>query len=471
MKDRVASVDIGSTFTKGAVFAFDGGVLKVLRQAVFPTTRGDLGEGFFSVLGGLTEGGPENAAGAGFPVRFSSSAKGGLRIAAVGIVPDLTLQVARLAAWSAGGRIVGDSAYRLSPETMDRILAGDPDIILLSGGTEGGNEKFVLSNAEVVAASAFSGTVLYAGNSAVRRQVLEILRDKRTAVAGNVMPEIGKMATDSARQAIQKIFLDSIVHGRGLDRVRDFCGSDPKPTPLAVFELVSRIGELRPDWGDFCVVDPGGATTDFYSCGEAFRGAEGVLLKGIREPRVKRTVEGDLGLRISAESLLAGAGDALRSEAEARGISFDEMKEYAAQAAARTDMRPADGRELLMDTLLCEAAAACAALRHAGNLEAVYYPAGKVFLQQGKDLRPCSRLIGTGGFLSRHDLGAGLRRAFRRVRGEVREEKIPLLPGDFRFYRDGLHLFPLLGNLADDFPEEAVACALSHLTEETRTTE
>lgn len=471
MKELIAAVDIGSTFTKGALFARRDGRLQVLGRAVFPTTREDLAVGFFQVLDELASAGPPGTERGSFPVRFSSSAKGGLRIAAVGLVPDLTLQVARLAAWSAGGKIVGDSSYRLTTERMEGLLAGDPDILLFVGGTEGGHERYILGNAEIVAASDFTGTVVYGGNSAVRPRVREILRDKKILEAENVMPEIGVMSTDSAREAIQGIFLDTIVQGRGLARVRDFCGADPRPTPLAVFELVSLIGRERPQWGDFCVLDPGGATTDFYSSGEAFREGEGVLLKGIQEPRVKRSVEGDLGLRMGASSLVEEAEEYLREEGELRGISYQALRDYAADLAERRGgAQPGSPRELEMDHLLCEAAAATAVLRHAGSLEGVYYPTGRVFIQQGKDLRSCRKLIGTGGFLSRHDLGPGLRRAFGRIGSRIQGEKIPLVPGDFRFYRDSLHLFPLLGSLAEDFPREAAACAIFHLSaEEART--
>lgn len=467
MNGRIAAVDIGSTYTKGALFEVEPGALRCLLRASCPTTREDLGRGFFRVLADLLDGeaGPETPP-RDVPVRFSSSAKGGLRIAAVGLVPDLTLQVARLAAWSAGGRIVGDSAYRLTAGVLTGILETDPDIILLTGGTDGGNEKIVVSNARMIAESPFEGTVLYAGNAAVRDEVGEILRKKKYAAAENVMPQIGVISIEPAREQIRRVFLDTIVHGRGLDRLRDFCGADPRPTPLAVYDLVSKIGELRPDWRDFCVIDPGGATTDFYSNSEAFRGADGVLLKGLREPRVKRTVEGDLGLRISAESLVEGARDYLRDVCGEREVPFGALEEYAAKVKSRPEHTAAGGEELLFDGLLCEAAASLAALRHSGSIEASYFPAGKVYLQQGKDLRSCARLVGTGGFLSRFDCGEILRRAFRRAGRSTGEEKIPLVPENFRYYRDSRYLFPLLGSLAGEFPEEAVTCALENLEAE-----
>ena len=307
---RVLSVDIGSTYTKGALFEFEGPGLKVLKRASRPTTQDDLARGFGLVaaeLLGVPWKGSLGDLDRGVPIRFSSSAKGGLRVGAIGLVPDLTLQVARLAAWSAGARIVGTSSYRLTEEILAGLLRSDPDIILLSGGTDGGNEKYVLANAALLAASSFAGTVIYAGNRATAGDAARLLSGKTFVLAENVLPEIGTLKIEPAREAIRKIFLDTIIRGKGLEVVRLFCGADPKPTPLGVFDLVKAIGERAPDWKDFCVIDLGGATTDFYSAGEAYRAEDGVVLRGLKEPYLKRTVEGDLGLRVSAEALFLTA--------------------------------------------------------------------------------------------------------------------------------------------------------------------
>ena len=232
--DRVVSIDIGSTYTKGAIFDIEGRRLRVLRRASRPTTQDDLARGFGLVAAGLLGvpwEGSLDCLDCGVPIRFSSSAKGGLRVAAVGLVPDLTLQVARLAAWSAGARIVGTSSYRLTQETLGVLLKDEPDIVLLTGGTDGGNEKFVLANAALLASSCFAGTVIYAGNRTAESEVARLLSAKTLISADNVLPEIGTLRIEPAREAIRKIFLDTIIRGKGLDSVRRFCGADPKPTP------------------------------------------------------------------------------------------------------------------------------------------------------------------------------------------------------------------------------------------------
>jgi uncharacterized protein (TIGR01319 family) len=482
MKKRIASIDIGSTITKGALFEISSSV-RVLSRGSCPTTPENLALGFDRVLKDLLEGHAGKA-----EIRFSSSAKGGLRIAAVGLVPDLTLQVARLAAWSAGGRVVADSAYKLSAEKLREILSRNPDIILLSGGTDGGNEAVVLGNARRIAASDFSGTVLYAGNAEVRSEVEEIFAGKELKTAENLMPVVGSICTEEAGRAIQRIFLETIVEGRGLSEVAAFCKGKPKPTPLAVFDLVSCIGERMPDWKEFCLIDLGGATTDFYSHAEAFPGESGVFLRGLHEPLVKRSVEGDLGLRVSAEALFVTAREFLLHEAARRNLDFFELEAYVRRIDENHKLFPSDPTEAAYDSLLALAACTASAARHAGRLEESYTPMGRVYLQTGKDLRRIGRLIGTGGYLSRIRFGSSLKHGFAGPAAEIaargagaseagareagaaegsgRAGGIRLLPAEFRYFRDTNYLFPLLGNISDEFPAEAAEAAVRNLEEE-----
>ncbi len=465
--ERVIGVDIGSTYTKGALFEFEGRSLRAVRRASHPTTQDDLSRGFGLVaaeLLGVCWDGRLDALDRGVPIRFSSSAKGGLRVAALGIVPDLTLQAARLASWSAGSRIVGTSSYRLTRETLEELLLGRPDIILLTGGTDGGNERFVLGNAGLIAESSFEGTVIYAGNSAAAGDVARILARKTFVAAENILPEIGTMRIEPAREAIRRIFLDTIIRGKGLDAVRKFCGADPKPTPLGVFDLVRAIGELYPEWKDFCVIDLGGATTDFYSSGEAFRAEDGVVLRGLKEPAVKRTVEGDLGLRVSAESLFLTARAWLEKETPREGPDFAALESWVDRIRRDPELLPGNAVEEACDALLAAACSYFSAFRHAGFFQESWTPVGKIFLQSGKDLRHYGRIVGTGGYLSRTVIPASFFRAFGEAAPSA-DGRIPLLPRKFRYFRDSSYLFPLLGNLVEDWPDETAACALAGLEE------
>jgi uncharacterized protein (TIGR01319 family) len=452
----VVSIDIGSTYTKGGLFHVDDGGLRPGRQASFPTTPDDLSRGFAAVRGVLLR--EKEAAGA--PVYFSSSARGGLKIAAIGLTPDLTLSIARMAACSAGGKIVQAFSYRLTEEEAAELEALAPDIVLFTGGTDGGSEKTNLHNARVLAASRLSAVILYAGNRKIRSEVLASLAGKEAVAAENIMPEVGTVNIEPARDVIRRIFLEKIVDGKGLSAVVREAGTPPKPTPLAVFDLVQAIPAACPGWDDFAVVDLGGATTDFYSHTESFRGGDAILLRGVREPLLKRTVEGDLGLRVSVEALWASERTYLEERLRAEGCDAAAFSEYVRLAALKTDSRPTTAAEETYDALLASACVRAAARRHAGTLNRIFTPQGACHVQKGKDLTRVGRLIGSGGYLSRLSDGRVLAQACADAADA--DERI-LLPENPVLYADAGYLFPLLGNLVAAFPEAAPRAAVAQL--------
>ncbi len=519
---KAASIDIGSTWTKAALFALDGPRSSVLALCAVPTTQDDLARGFRTVLAevlDLAAAGPVDLSGVAHDVRvfFSSSAKGGLAIAAIGLVPDLTLQLARLAAMSAGGKVVRSYSFSLTAEDVAELEAARPDMILFSGGTDGGNTAYIYENAARLAASKIEAPIIFAGNRAAAGRVAEILKGKDLTVTANLMPEIGRMNLEPAREKIRDLFLERIVAGRGLAGiVRDF-GCQPKPTPLAVYELVEALPRVRPEWDDLAVIDMGGATTDFYSNTESYLETDTVVLKGLREPKVKRTVEGDLGLRVSARTLFDSGREFILEELAREDLTESDMVEFVAKVSAdteylpgalspadrvyarsgspeprrssltgraiddevassperspapRNDMRDDDEREvarevereIALDRILARACVFYAASRHIGGWREAYTPQGKVFVQTGKDLRRVEAVVGSGGYLSRLSSDAVLRRPLARLVGWGEERK--LVPEAPIFYADADYLFPLAGNLAADFPEEAAALAVSSL--------
>nr|HRU05078.1 glutamate mutase L [Candidatus Brocadiia bacterium] len=133
--------DIGSTFTK--LCLVDACAVEIRGQAMAPTTiQTDVNTGFDEALARLPLP-PANVE----ATLVCSSAAGGLRIAAVGLVPQLTLEAARMAALGAGGKVVRAFAYDLSPGDVSDLLELKPDIVLLSGGTDGGNTRYIIANA------------------------------------------------------------------------------------------------------------------------------------------------------------------------------------------------------------------------------------------------------------------------------------------------------------------------------------
>jgi uncharacterized protein (TIGR01319 family) len=454
---RVLSIDIGSTWTKGALVDLGGPSPRILAREAVPTTQEDLAEGFERVRRALAR---HTAAAAGprAPVRFSSSAKGGLAIAAVGLVPDLTLSVARLAAASAGGKVTASFSYRLASDHVAALERTRPDIVLLCGGTDGGDEGYVLHNARALAASGVDCPILYAGNASVRDEVRRILDAKDLAVADNVMPEVGRLDIEPARSKIRELFLERIVEGRGLARLRADTGCEPKPTPLAVYELVEAIARGIPGWDELCLVDMGGATTDVYSSTESFAAGEGRVLRGIREPRLTRTVEGDLGLRVSAANA-AESGRALIDEL--LGVPHPGFDVWIARVSGTPELVAHAPEERAFDDALALSCLALSLARHAGTEEEAWTPQGKVLVQRGKDLGGVRRLVASGGFLARIGTADLVHRALAEAaRPDARTGARPLLPLHPSVLADRQYLVPIAANLAADFPREAARLAV-----------
>lgn len=458
----LVSIDIGSTWTKGATFSLTASGLELLERVSVPTTQNNLVVGFHETLARLLHQDSHTSLEElkdRAEVFFSSSAKGGLRIAAIGLVPDLTLQLAKLAAMSAGGKVIKSFSFSLTSSDVKELEQLSPDIILFSGGTDGGNSKYVLENARKLESSRLSCPIVYAGNRAVAEEAINIMKSREVIVTENLMPEIGQVNIEPAREKIREIFLKRIVVGRGLAEIVELFGAQPKPTPLAVFELISAIPEFYPEWSDLAAIDIGGATTDFYSNTESYLETDTVVLKGIREPKVKRTVEGDLGMRVSARSLFETGQDYLQDRLREEGLEFKDMEEFVGRISDKIDYLPVGDKEKIFDRLLAEACVYYAALRHIGGWKEVYTPQGKVYMQTGKDLRRVKAIIGSGGFLSEERTAAVMAIPLKKLRNYG--EEIKLLPEKPDFYRDRYYLFSLLGNLIEKYPREASTLAVA----------
>jgi uncharacterized protein (TIGR01319 family) len=188
-----------------------------------------------------------------------------------------------------------------------------------------------------------------------------------------------------------------------------------------------------------------------------------VVLKGIREPRLKRSVEGDLGLRVSIKFLREAAAEYIEAATHRAQIAMDEMDEYVARCAAKPDYVANTLKEQRLDAILFEACAYHAALRHAGSWQPTFTPAGKIYVQKGKDLRQIKRIVGTGGYIAHHNCAEAVSNVFRNLLRPA--EKIVLAPTLFQWMEDKSGLFPLLGNLAQKYPEVATKLAIGSLTE------
>jgi uncharacterized protein (TIGR01319 family) len=326
-----------------------------------------------------------------------SSAGGGLRVAVVGLETRLTLEAARRTAATAGARIVAAYAGRLNSETGRHLVESSPDVILLTGGTNGGEQKAVVANAATVDELVPHVPVVYAGNESARDAVLGALRAPRlVSVARNVLPEIGLLDVADAQAKIREIFIDNVIgHGRLASSSR-VTGSIRMPTPAAVLEAtraLSFLGKRSTRLRRPVVVDVGGATTDVHS---AFPHDENERRFGrgsVPNELVMRTVEGDLGLRENALSLV----EEVQVTSCVKEEEVVHLRAGAELRMANKDYVPRSPDERKLDERLAVLASATALTRHAGYLQVALSDAGAALRKTGRDLREASCLIGTGG--------------------------------------------------------------------------
>ncbi len=392
-------IDFGSTYTK--LRAVDMDAAAIIGSGQGPSTvDSDVTVGLHAALADL------EAQMGGLPAfthrLASSSAAGGLAMVTVGLVPELTAEAARQAALGAGARLVGAFSYELTVGDMAAIAGLCPDLILLAGGTDGGNRTVIETNGARLAESTLVCPVIVAGNRQAADGVSRALGavGMPVTVTENVMPDFGVLNIEPARAAIRWVFIDRIVHAKGIDRAAKMFDQVLMPTPAAAMEgarLLADGVEGQDGLGPLMVIDIGGATTDVHSIA-AGAPAAGVVFKGLPEPYAKRTVEGDLGMRHNVRAIVEAAGaEALAADA---GLTAGRVAELIDAVADDVGRLPAGDDERALDRALARAAVGIAVRRHSGTTETVYATTGPVTVQRGKDLGDVGVVIGTGGPLA-----------------------------------------------------------------------
>jgi uncharacterized protein (TIGR01319 family) len=395
-----------------------------------------------------------------------SSAAGGLKMVAIGLVPELTAEAAKKAALGAGARVIKTYAYELNSRELEEIKNTALDIILLAGGTDGGNKECIIHNAKMLAEFKVKVPVVVAGNKAATDEIENILKEAEIDcyITENVMPFINKLNVEPSREEIRKVFMNKIVEAKGMKKAEEFIKGILMPTPAAVLkasEILATGTDEEEGLGDLIVVDIGGATTDIHSIAKGEPTKPSIMIKGLEEPYAKRTVEGDLGMRYSAIALLEASGTR-----KIRNYLHDSLKQIdvKAQCQFRHDnikMVPQSEEEIRFDEAMAKAATELAMTRHCGVLECVYTPMGTMFNQSGKDLTETPYVIGTGGVII-HSLNP---KDILKAGNFNEEDPIHLKPIAPKFLVDKTYILSSMGLLAQEYPNTAIRIMKKYLVE------
>ena len=271
----------------------------------------------------------------------TSSAGGGLQMMVAGVVQSMTGESAQRCALGAGAIVMDVLAAndgRLPHQKIERIRHLRPDMVLLSGGTDGGTISHVVELAEFVAAadpkprfgSGFRLPVIYAGNIDAQPQISEALDAKMAlTLSENLRPVLERENLGPARTVIHDLFLEHVMaQAPGYGKLISWAGAPIMPTPAAVGQIMQTIARQRQI--DVLGVDIGGATTDVFSV---------FTVSGEDEPVFNRTVSANLGMSYSISNVLAEAG-------------FDNITRWIPFAVDETDLRDRIKNKMIRPTTI-----------------------------------------------------------------------------------------------------------------------
>mgnify|MGYP001445107668 FL=1 len=466
MRNRIIAADVGSTTTKAVLFERGKEGWRVLGKAVAPTTVEapdlDVMIGLRNALAKLErrtgrrllDGSrlilPSHHEDGTDVFVATSSAGGGLQMLVTGLVKTMTAESAHRAALGAGA-IVSDilslDDNRVLMERIDIIRKVRPDMILVTGGTDGGNISDVAAMAEYIAMANpearfgkdFKIPVIYAGNLDARGYVEEAIGDALDlSVTDNIRPSLEPEVLGPAREEIHRLFLEHVMmRAPGYKTLASWTGGKIKPTPVAVGDVLTRLAKAR--GLDVLGVDVGGATTDVFS-----------VISG----QFFRTVSANLGMSYSLANVLAEA----KVESVLRWIPWEtdenSVRNWGFNKMIRPTTLPQTMRDLVFEQAVAREALRLSLDHHCSLIRGLKgiqqkREVGDVFNQLGTgatlvDLMKTGLIIGSGGVLSY---------APRRAQAALMMMDALQPLGITELAVDSQFLLPHLGVLMDSEPE------------------
>jgi uncharacterized protein (TIGR01319 family) len=437
VEEPTADVTIGAVNAFTEVQELSGRAIVTEGESPFVVTEGDRSQGIDLYLS-------------------TSSAGGGLQMLVAGVVRNITTESAERAALGAGAIVmesVSADDGREDYERIEKIRHIKPDIVLVTGGVDGGATSHVVEMAEILVAASprprFGDTlklpVIYAGNAEAAEEVSQILSKKaQVVVVPNVRPTLEQENLGPAREAIHEFFLSHVMsHSPGYGKLMSWSPVAIMPTPAAVGDIVQMYAKQTGQ--NVLCVDIGGATTDVFS----------VFVDRAGTHAFNRTVSANLGMSYSVANVLVEAG----VSNIARWLPFDlgetELRDRLRNKMIRPTSIPQTVHDLWLEQAVCREALRLSLDHHrslAIGLEGKREKGiADVFKQSSEryelvDLMRLDVAIGSGGVLSHAP--SRMQAALMLVEGFG-------LQGITQLAVDSIFMMPHLGVLASVHPQAA----------------
>ncbi|MEW6522344.1 MAG: glutamate mutase L [Bacillota bacterium] len=471
--ESILATDCGSTTTKAILIEKVSGEYRLIVRGEAPTTveapfedvtagaRNAIreveeltGKRMLSESGVIT---PRQPDGSGVDIFMStSSAGGGLQMMVAGVVKTMTVESAQRAALGAGAIVMDAIAVddgRKPHQKIQRIRHLRPDMILMSGGIDGGTLTHVVEVAELISAAdprprlgiGFKLPIIFAGNVKAREHVKNILGEKTDLrIVDNLRPVLEKEVLEPAREEIHNLFMEHVMaQAPGYNKLMQWTPVPIMPTPGAVGICMQTTAKENKT--SVIGVDIGGATTDVFSV----FGDDGELFN--------RTVSANLGMSYSICNVLLEAGLANIMRWVPFHIDEGDLRNRIRNKMIRPTTIPQTLEELMIEQAIAREALRLAFEHHkslAVGLRGVQRQRtiSEVFEQAGSDvtyinLTELGILVGSGGVLSH---------APRRVQSALMMLDAFQPEGTTMLAVDSIFMMPQLGILSTIHPRAAM---------------
>ena len=294
--NSLLAIDVGAATTRAVFFDVIEGEYRFIAAGSAPTTAEapfkDVGEGarnavmnLQKILGktlldpsvGLIKPSQPNGTGVD-ALAVTLSAGPAIKTVVVGLLNDVSLDTARRLTESTYTRIVetiGLGDLRKPDQQIDSILRLRPDLVVITGGTDGGASKSIQKLLEPIGLASFllpeekRPAVLFAGNQKMEDEVKGLVGSLASSLhfSPNVRPSLDTEDIDPAERELARMFVNIRKRQiKGVDMLDSWSGGHILPTAYATGRMVrflskvygSKKGILSVDIGASAAIISGG---------------------------------------------------------------------------------------------------------------------------------------------------------------------------------------------------------------------
>jgi hypothetical protein len=272
--DSLLAVDIGAATTRAVLFDVVEGQYRFVAAGHAPSTAEapfkDVSEGVRNAIAYLqTVTGrtfldseralitPSQSNGSGVDAFVATLSAGAtLKAVIVGLLADVSLESARRLVETVYARVVdsiGLNGHRRADELIDSLLRLRPDVVVVTGGTDGGASRSIQKMLEPIGLASYlmpkekRPAVLYAGNQKMEEEVRSMLGSLTSSLhfSPNVRPSLETEDIDPAARELARLFIEVRKRQiKGVDVIDAWSNGHILPTGYATGRMMRYLSKV-----------------------------------------------------------------------------------------------------------------------------------------------------------------------------------------------------------------------------------